>query len=422
MNTSVINLGIRGSTLFLRFALTFYIVSYLGLEAAGLYGLAVGAAGMAPALVGWGLNYYVSRHIVGQEPHRAIALIRRRLAITILSLTALSCLALPILLMMAGPLQHIYFLILILMWAETFALDIYMPMIGLELIIPANIMVFVRSAGWIPIVAGLGVFWPEFRSLEFIFICWIASHLVALALLPFFLRHWPVREWFHAPVQAGWARERITRYWYIYLSDISIVGGVYLDRYVVSFMLGLAPTGVYSFYWSIANALQTLIMTAVVQVAMPSMVKAFRSPDGHAWRKELRHQMMKTLGFAFVLAIPTFILTELIIRFSPPDRFPAFHMLFILLLIAAVVRSCSDLLNVAITSSGNDKSYAATNFVGLIVAVVSSLICLKLFGLIGAGISSLLTATILVMIRFVYLRRWWGRRQPGPIVHTPEAG
>ena len=53
---SLFNLGLRGSSLVFRFLLSFYIIKYLGLEASGIYGLALGAVGIAPALLGWGLS------------------------------------------------------------------------------------------------------------------------------------------------------------------------------------------------------------------------------------------------------------------------------------------------------------------------------------------------------------------------------
>ena len=404
MGGSMVNLSIRGLTLLLRFALGFYIVSFLGLKAAGIYGLAIGAVGMAPAILGWGLNYHVARDVIGAAPDVGAPLVKSRLSVTLGSLIAMTIVALPLILTSGADLRLLYLLILILVWLETIALDLYMPMIGWEMVVQANIMVFIRSAAWIPIVTALAFWHPLFRSLEAIFVAWICSHFFAFALLPYFLRQWPVREALKSSISLQWARRRITRFWYIYLSDVSIVGLIYVDRYIVSVFLGLAATGIYSFYWSITNALQTLMMTAVVQVALPRMVKAFRSGDPDRWRIELRHQTIKTLIMATVLGVAVFILTEAIIYFGPEGRFPVARGLFTLLLLASIIRCSSDLMNVGITSSGNDKRYAFTNLVGVFLSIALAALGLHLFGLIGVGLSSLLTSIILLSIRFAYLR------------------
>lgn len=414
-------MAIRGSQLFFRFALSFYIVSQLGLEAAGIYGLAIGAIGIVPAAVGWGLNYFVSREVVGHTPATAAGLVRDRLAISIASLLAGTIVVVPILVWMTGSLSETAILILILLWLETLALDIYMPMIGLEMALFANVMVFIRSALWIPIVVGIGFLYPPLQTLDAIFIGWIASHFVAYAMLFAHLRRWPIRDGLRDPMQLGRLGKRVRDAWYIYFSDLGIVGLGYADRFILNALLGLAATGIYSFYFSITNALQTLITTAVVQLALPRMVRAARSGDGAEWRAELRRQMVRTLAYAGVLAAVIFAATEVIFYLSPEGRFPVYRTLLVIMLLAAVIRSGSDLLNVAITSMGRDHAYAATNVVGVLLALAFGAGFMWAFGLIGAGLSAVATATSLLVIRLLYLRHV-GRGEivaPGTAVEAP---
>lgn len=402
------NMAIRGSQLFFRFALSFYIVSQLGLEAAGIYGLAIGAIGIVPATVGWGLNYFVSREVVGHTPATAAGMIRDRLTISIASLLAGTVVAVPVLAWMTGGLSETAILILILLWLETLALDIYMPMIGLEMALFANVMVFIRSALWIPIVVAIGFLYPPLQTLNAIFIGWIASHFVALAMLGVHLRRWPIGEGLRERMQLGRLGQRVRTAWYIYFSDLGIVGLGYADRFILNALLGLVATGIYSFYFSITNALQTLITTAVVQLALPRMVRSARGGDGAEWRAELRRQMGKTLAYSGVLAVAIFAATEVIFRVSPEGRFPVDRTLLVVMLLAAIVRSASDLLNVAITSMGRDHAYAATNVVGVLLALGFGAGFMWAFGLIGAGLSAVATAGALLVIRLVYLRHVGG--------------
>lgn len=414
------NMVLRGSTLFLRFALSFYIVSQLGLASAGVYGLAIGAIGIVPATVGWGLNYFVSREVVGHTPATAAPLIRDRLIITFASLLAGTLIAVPVLVWQTGQITETQILILILLWLETVALDIYMPMIGLELALFANVLVFVRSALWIPIVVAIGFAVPALKTLDMIFIGWILSHLLALGMLFVYLRRWPMKAGLREEKKLSVLVNRARRAWYIYFSDLGIVGLGYADRFILNALLGLVATGIYSFYFSITNALQTLISTAVVQLALPRMVRAFRGGDPAEWQAELRRQMIKTLTFAAVFSVGIFLATELIFYFAPPGRFPVFRVLLGIMLLAATIRSGSDLLNVSITSMGRDRMYAVNNVAGVIVAIAFGTGFMYFFGLIGAGLSAAATASTLFIVRLLYLRHVLAKmKQPEPV---PDVG
>ncbi|CAN5335613.1 N/A [soil metagenome] len=399
-----ISVSMRALTLFFRFILSFYIIRYLGLEAAGVYGLAAGAVGIAPAVIGLGLNYFTGREVVGQTPDQAAPLVKTRLTVTISSL-AVSTVGWAIFTGVTGTTLHpISFLILALVWLETIALDIYMPLIGLELATQANVVVFVRSALWVPFVMVAGVIWPALRSVELIFVAWIVSHIFSLGLLAFFLRRWPVLHALRTPIDREWIRRRLRHSWHIYLSDLGLVGLIFIDRYIVNGLLGLKATGIYVFYWSIANALQTLMQTAVVQLALPKMLKAYREPTLDHWQALYRREMLKTIVLALGLSVAIFAMVELIVSFDASHHFPREIALLVLMLAASVIRAGSDFMNICITSCGRDRYYAFTNFAGVFVTIACSFGFITMFGLIGCGLSALTTAAVLAATRYVYLR------------------
>jgi O-antigen/teichoic acid export membrane protein len=398
------NLVLRAAALALRFGLSFYVVSVLGLHAAGLYGLALGAIGIGPAVIGWGLNYFVAREVVGRTPDAATVLVKTRLTVTLASLCLLTLAGGCIAALAGYPWQTVWLLVVALIWLETLALDLYLPLIGLELATEANLLVFVRSALWVPAVVGLGIVWPAWRTLDTLFVFWIASHLASLGLMAWFLRKWPIASRLAEPIDRGWIRDRLSRSWYIYLSDVGIVGLIFLDRYIVSGMLGLAATGIYTFYWSIANALQTLMQTSVVQLALPKMVKAYGLEDIAEWRRLLKLELLKALAVATGLAAAMFVAMEVVFQLDASGRFPRQRDLYVLLLLTAVMRAGSDMLNVCITSTGRDRYYAASNISGVFLSLGCAYAGISLFGLLGSGLGALTTAAILLVSRLLYLR------------------
>lgn len=415
-----INLVLRAITLAFRFGLSFYVVRFLGLSAAGIYGLALGAVGIAPAMIGWGLNYFVAREVVGRTPDKAVRLVKTRLLVTVCSLCAATLLAIIFTFATGQHPAPIWIFVLVLIWLETLALDLYLPLIGLELATQANIIVFTRSAAWVPLVVVAGILWPQARTLELLFGCWIACHVLSLILMAWFLRRWPVVERLRDPVDHGWIKERLRKSWYIYLSDIGIVGLVFMDRYVVSWQLGLAATGIYTFYWSIANALQTLMQTSVVQLALPKMLKAYSNPDLGQWRRLFKAELIKTVVVALVLALGMWVVVQLIFHFDRSGHFPREQGLLLLLLVASIMRAGSDFLNVCITSTGRDRYYAASNIGGIVLALSLAYVFISTFGLIGSGIGSAVTAFILLASRLGYILHVLGLESRARAVPAPE--
>lgn len=402
---NLVYLGLRSSTLFFRFLLSFYIIRYLGFEAAGIYGLTVGIIGLMPATIGWGLNYFVAREVVGHHPADVIGRVKDRLFVTFVSLTAATLILVSAMPFFGYHFSYLYLYVVALVWLETFGLDVSLPMIGLEKAVEVNVLVFVRSGLWVPLVIALGLTLPQYRTIDVVLISWIGANMMSWSLFLYIARGWHLRRGLRTPIDFGWIRSRLGRSWYIYLSDLSIVGLIYMDRYIVSFMLGLAATGIYTFFWSLSNALQTLVATVVVQIALPILVKTFPQEDRSAWRSALRRELTKTILFSTGLAVAIFAASEVLLAYMSMQGLREHRSLFLLMLVSAVLRSCSDLANVGITSTGKDRFYAAINISGVFLSLTLSFVCIYAFGLIGAGVGSLVTAIILLSARFYFLNR-----------------
>lgn len=400
---SLTNLMLRAATLGFRFVLSFYIIKYIGLDATGLYGLALGVVGIVPALVGWGLNYFTSREIVGKDHAFAAARVKSRLFVTTISLFLASLVLGAGALATGHTITGILLLVLAIVWLETYALDIHLPLVSQEMAFQANVLVFIRSALWVPFVIVLGLVFPAFRTIDAIFLAWISSYVVAIAALFYFLRGWPLAQTAREPVQYDWLKEKLSKSWLIYISDLSIVGLMYADRYIVNFMLGLTLTGIYTFFWSLTNALQTLTQTAVVQLALPVLVKAYLNGTYADWRHVLRAQFVKTTIIATVMSVGVYISAEILIHFMSMSQLREHRGLFILMLLAAVARSCSDLLNIGLTSLRRDNHYAMINLTSVVFSIVNAIVMIWLFGFAGTGIAALTTSLVTAAIRSYYL-------------------
>ena len=147
--SSVLQLGTRALALAARFCLSLFMVKYLDLEAIGLFGLIVGLTNFVPPAIGLGLSFFVMRDIIGKSNFEAGRRLRDRVALTTMLLFL--CYIFVLGAMGAGFVQvpENLALILLIIFLETFALDIHFALMYLKMPLLANALIFVRTASWV---------------------------------------------------------------------------------------------------------------------------------------------------------------------------------------------------------------------------------------------------------------------------------
>ncbi|WP_428529216.1 ATP-grasp fold amidoligase family protein [Roseibium sp.] len=391
------NVLMRSSSLVLRFLLSVYIIKQIGLEATGTYGLVQALVTAAPALLGFGLNYFVIRDVASLSRLSAGVLIKTRLALSVICLAVASAVVAALMVGEFVPVPPLIGLVVLIIWLETVSADIQVPLVGRGMVLQANALFFIRSAGWVPFAIGLGLLFPALRTIEVVLIAWLCAYPATFILLLFFLKEWPLRDIALAPFKFRWAGLRLRKCWLIFVSEICTAASVYGDRYVVLFFLGLSATGVYTFYLSLATALHTLISTAVVQIAAPSLFKSYQSGSLGKWRDVMSKQYAKLtivglgLGFA-VFGAGLVLINAMEIREVKDHQF-----VFALLIIAAIVRSHASLTYLGLNSLRKDKQNALIKLAGLAVTVLALVVFTSNFGMTGAGLAGVISSGLLAL-------------------------
>lgn len=399
------NMAMRGVALVARFGLVVYLAQFVGLEALGLFALVQGAAGIAPPALGWGLSYFLSRDIVDQSPLTAGRMLRDRLLVTIASLAAAVFIILVLTSTGVLTLPEPAAMIILIVCLEAIAFDIHMAMISLGKPIAANALLFVRSAAWVAPAVILGLIFPGFRSLEPLYWFWLGGLVLNMALLVPIFRNWPIGEIVASPLDFRRQIQQIRNGWLIYLNDVAIVGTLYLDRYVVGYFLGLKATGLFSLYWSVANAAHVLVTTAVIQIALPALVRAYRTSGAAHWLATLRGEAMKIVLAGVPLLVAIFVVAVFMLPLVGFYRFTEDPLLFLLMLVSVLPRLLGDLCSYGLYSRSKDSQFAGINLSGVLLAILLSVIMVNAWGLVGAAIAMNCTAVALLVIRLLALSR-----------------
>ncbi|MBK8375543.1 MAG: hypothetical protein IPL18_11940 [Sphingomonadales bacterium] len=414
MRESAIILALRLATLVLRFGLTLYVTAFIGLEATGTLGIAIALTAITPALIGFGLNYHLTRDVVGQSLACVIPMARDRALVTFAALILLTVAGVAAHWQWVGPPGLTEWLIVALVWFEMLALEHYLLLIGLQRSVMANVMIFVRSAVWVPAAMLFGYLAPEARSIDMVLAFWVAGHAAALALFAGLLvREHALGLWL-AP-RTGWVGTTMRHSWLIWISDIALAGMAFSDRLIVAQVLDTRAVGVFTLYWSFANAMQTLITSAFIQPALPGLVLLHRN-DPAGWKVHVfrRWRLVTLLAIGLGMAIIAAI--YVLFSYAPPDRFPWEPTLALLLFAAYGVRIGSEYLGICLTSAGRFNAYALSTIGGFAVTFGLLWGLTKLGGINGTAQALLFAAVGLTVVRL-----WLVRREPGELAAKPQS-
>ncbi|WP_340315231.1 lipopolysaccharide biosynthesis protein [Rhizorhabdus argentea] len=404
--TQITAMALRATALASRFALSIYALRYLNLESLGTFGLAVGLAGIMPPVLGLGINYHLNRDILAMSQAEAHLAARDRLIVS-LSMLALVwlCAALSgawsLSLLGGHPL-----LLGLIVSLETLATDLHVMIINRGHAVLANLLLFIRSASWIPPVILVGIVAPGLRSLSAIFVAWLLALMVSGVIAVLFLaRRIGPTFWRQAP-RVGVLLKRSRTNLLIYVNDLGLAGQTYLDRFIVYWLLGSAATGIYTFAFSITNSLYVLVHVSTVQIALPSLARAIDDPDQERWRRVLVGYIRQAAIFGLCLAAPLIGVVLYVLPMVDIHQLTEQSTLFLSMVCAAVMKPVSDIFNVGLYSRRRDKAVALLNIAALALSAFLSMIAISLTGLAGVGIASVVWVLFLAGARSSVAGMW----------------
>jgi O-antigen/teichoic acid export membrane protein len=398
--TALTIMALRGMSLVAKFALTLFIARFIGLEMLGLYGLVAGAAVMFPVAASLGLIRIVCRNAVSQPLSEVTHMLRRYWgiqavlygAIGILALTAglfLDRLALALLIIAIVFLEHVN--------GDLFVLLNHLAQPRL-----ANVLMFVRTAGWICIYMTVALVFPALRDLHTLLEFWIAGGVLAIIGFAMAARHWP---WLRVMQGAGhreWFSRHIKASWVLYINDMANTVAQYTDRYLVSLFMGLELTGVYVLFWSIGNALSNLVDTGIIQVSGPKLISAHTQQDRSYWRV-FRHLLTETLVISVLLAVVTGVAVHLAIPYLNRPLAAEWTQVLWPVLLGFVLRMAYEVQGSVFYTRHRDLF---TLFSGLFViglSIAANMVLIPLFALYGAASAIILSYFAGIIVRYVMI-------------------
>ena len=392
-------LMMRASIIACKFALAIFIGHYLDLSSLGLYGLAAATVSLGPVVIGMGMVHLIMRDAVTLSLGQVTIELRHYWCFTA-SVYAL-VLTLAVLIRITFGASELWSLVIAIMLFEHLGNDVFQLLSNLERPLLANVSAFLRGAAWILIYVPIAIWEPGFRSNAFLFGFWLGGTVSAFLLFVWASRSWPWKDAFSLPFKLAWITTTIRKAFVIYVSDLSYFASQYLDRYLVTWFLGLQLAGVYFLYWSAASAVTTFVSIAVLQIQRPRLIKAYHDGGASAHRQLAARFMKTTIAATAVFSAAVGGAFYIVLPFLKQPTSVADHLAAFWLIIAGMaVRNVADFGAMALFTSRRDRMMTLTNLAAVIVLTLVQILLLPFTGLYGAGAAILFTFSAMTLWRY----------------------
>lgn len=398
---SIIVLALRVSILACKLGLAVFVSRYIDLSSLGLFGLCTGIIAVGPGLVSMGMVHVIMRDAVTLDLPELTDHLRHYWCFTVLLYSFALAITLGIT-MFCGT-SSVWGLVIAVTLFEHIGNDVFQLLSNLQKPLLANTSAFVRGAGWIVLYIPLAIWNPDLRSIPPLFSFWLAGSAVALSLFFWRSRSWPWKPTSRTPIRPLWVIATIKRGFFIYVSDLGFIASQYLDRYLVSFFLGLEMAGIYFLYWSAANAVNTFVSIAVLQVQRPLLIKAHVQGGAAAHQKLIFPFLSATVVATTVLGVATGSAFYLVLPYLKQAAASDFLVAFWLIMAGMALRNLADFGAMALFTAHRDRIMTLSNVAAVFGLVAVQSILLPLFGLGGAGAAMILTFGAITLWRGIII-------------------
>lgn len=396
LGTAALRLGALGS----RLLLTLYIARFLGIEAVAVYGFVVGASAAMIALSGLGLDFRMGRLCVASDAATAALRVRDRtvlrfavqavvLAMGLTTLLALRLATAPVLIWGA-----------VIVMLEPVAYDLHESLIYRFKPFLGNLILFLRSGAWIPVVLAAGLIWPAARTVGFVLASWgvglVFSVVVVVSLA---LGSPAVRKKILDPIDWGWIGSVWRSAPLVYLSELGYAGMIYGDRYIVAVMLGARAAGAFTLVWTFTNATVPIVQAGVFNQVGPRLAQLWQAGQRTAWGVQVGEARRAALITCVVcgLGVLAAIAFALPLLGFPNDAMRV--GLAAIMVVGITIRMQSEVLHTALYSAERDRAWTWVNIVNLVVSPLISIACIAALGLWGAAAQMIVMATLVLVLR-----------------------
>ena len=179
-----------------------------------------------------------------------------------------------------------------------------------------------------------------------------------------------------------------------------------VDRYALQMFWGAEAVGVYTFYSSIRNAIQSLLDMGVLAVLRPRIISSYQAGRIEEYRGLMVRLFIAVVATATVLCVLAALSIRPLLAIVGNKLYGEHLSTFWIILGVTLLAALGDVPHVALYATEKDRAILTSSIVGLLAAVALYFLLVPHLGIAGAALATLITAAIVGATK---TRSVWGR-------------
>ncbi|WP_151672736.1 lipopolysaccharide biosynthesis protein [Patiriisocius marinus] len=274
--------------------------------------------------------------------------------------------------------------------------EIYRLLLAFKKVLVANILLFIRVAGWTLYVLYKLLLEEASLGIAEILIIWLSFNAMTLVLTLIIFAKPLITNLKVATWDKSWLIKGLKVSVIFYTATIFLKIIEYSNRYVVEAVLDESAAGIFSFYSNFAMVVTIYVSTIVVSYELPDLIES--STTDNFVNKLKRYKKLLFLHAAIASVVVVICMYPILI-WQGKTEFIALWPLLLFLLGGAYLMNVSLLYHAYLYIKHREKKLLEIVIISGIINIIATWILTYYYGLYGAASAFLVTAIVIFILR-----------------------
>lgn len=399
----------RSLCLLSKFVFMLYLAKTLPVVEVGTYGIVTTTIILALQIIGIDFYSYNTRELLKVNVDKQVVYIRDQWCVHLLTYVVF----LPFFLLLfkfhvlSWSLLLWFYILLVL---EHNAQEIDRLLVTLSMSVMANVVMFLRFGAWMLILMGLGVIGKVQFTLSNVWLAWIVGDVCALLLALWQLRALPWRQNIFKVIDFAWIKRGIKVSLIFLAGTIFLQLLIYMNRYIIQYVLGLEAVGIYVFFAGLLGVILTFAQVGIYNFQIPLIIKRYHmSPN--TLSSSIRKLYLLVGGYLVVAVVGAAAGIQLVLLLLNKQIYADQIHIFYILLVGTIIAVLGQVPHYGLYIHYHEKLLLKISIIVFIISLILNFCLIKQYGLLGAAFANIISLALLGGIKHYKLVKIQKKRE-----------